>query len=61
MEFSWQSMKKLLNIRSDILLTFMHRTCWRTFCTNEVTGNGHKALTNFLEMNLGKMQQMKKI
>ncbi len=25
----------------------MHRTCWRTFCTNEVTGNGHKALTNF--------------
>ena len=47
LEFSWKSMKKMLNIRSDILLTFMSNTCWRAFCTNEVTDYGHRALTNF--------------
>ncbi|VVB83497.1 Uncharacterised protein [uncultured archaeon] len=47
LDFSWQSMKKLLNIRSDILLTFMSRASWRAVCTNEVTGHGYKALTTF--------------
>jgi len=46
LDFSWKSMKKILSIRSDILLTFMSRASWRAFCTNEVTGYGYKSLTN---------------
>lgn len=44
LEFSWESMKKILNIRSDILFTFMPRAIWRTIATNKATGHGHKAL-----------------
>jgi len=47
LEFSWSSIKKVLNIRSDILLTFMPRAIWRTIATDKVTGHGHKALDRF--------------
>ena len=47
LEFAWESFKKILNIRSDILLTFMNRTVWRSICTEKATGNGHKALNKF--------------
>jgi len=46
-EFSWASMKKILNIRSDILLTFMTRTIWRDCCTEKATGHGHLVLNRF--------------
>ena len=44
LEFSWECMKKILNIRSDILITFMTRTIWRTINTEQATGHGHEAL-----------------
>ena len=47
LEFSWESFKKILRIRSDILLTFMSRIVWRTICTERSTGNGHLKLTEF--------------
>lgn len=47
LEFSWDTMKKILNIRSDILLTFMTRTIWRTIATEKATQNGHNKLNRF--------------
>ncbi len=44
LEFSWDCMKKILNIRSDILITFMTNSLWRTIKSEESTGNGHDAL-----------------
>jgi len=44
LEFSWDCMKKILNIRSDILITFMTNIIWRSIKTEESTGNGHEAL-----------------
>ncbi|MBI2047111.1 three-Cys-motif partner protein TcmP [Candidatus Pacearchaeota archaeon] len=44
LEFSWHCMKKILNIRSDVLITFMTRNIWRSVKTDEATGNGHNAL-----------------
>jgi len=44
LEFSWDCLKKILNIRSDILITFMTRSIWRSVKTEQATGNGHDAL-----------------
>lgn len=47
LEFSWESMGKILKIRSDILLTFMPRAAWRSVTAQQKTGNKSPALDRF--------------